>query len=105
MRRRVHSTIMNRKKDYAYRGTWEHQLSRARNLAQRGGLTKTEMMARYGRFPKRDEWWGPEKDRLEWEREWKRTHPKPHADENLKSTTKVEPQSIVVSPSQTPLVR
>ena len=63
------------------------------------------MMARYGRFPKRDEWWGPEKDRLEWEREWKRAHPKPHTDENLKSTTKVEPQSIVVSPSPTPLAR
>ncbi len=68
---------MGAKKDYAYRSTWEHQLSRARNLAQRGGLTKPEMMARYGRFPRSNEWWGPEKDRNEWERAWIQAHPKP----------------------------
>jgi len=67
------------KKDYAYRSTWEHQLSRARNLAQRGGLTKTEMLAQYGRFPRKNEWWGPEKNRQEWERAWTQAHPKPFA--------------------------
>jgi hypothetical protein len=71
-------------KDYAYRGTWEHQLSRARNLAQRGGLTKSEMLAKHGRFPKRNEWWGPEKDRDEWERAWKQAHPKPVGVESTK---------------------
>ena len=40
-------------KDYAYRSTWKHKFSRARNLAQRGGLTKKEMMKKYGRFPKK----------------------------------------------------
>ena len=35
------------KKDYAYRSTWKHKFSRARNLAQRGGLTKKEMMEKY----------------------------------------------------------
>ena len=32
------------KKDYGYRSTWKHKFSRARNLAQRGGLTKNEMI-------------------------------------------------------------
>ena len=32
------------KKDYAYRGTWEHKFSRARNKAHRGGLSKKKML-------------------------------------------------------------
>lgn len=54
------------KKDYAYRSTPKHVFSRARNLAHRGGLTKKEMMKKYGRFPKKNEWWGPEKNFKEW---------------------------------------
>ena len=48
------------KKDYAYRSTWKHKFSRARNKAHRGGLSKKEMLEKYGRFPRKDEWWGPE---------------------------------------------
>ena len=44
-------------KDYSYRGTWEHAYSRAINKARRGGLTKKEMLKKYGRFPKNGEWW------------------------------------------------
>ena len=54
------------KKDYAYRSTWKHKFSRARNLAQRGGLTKPEMLKKYGRFPKKNEWWGPEENYKAW---------------------------------------
>ena len=63
-------------KDYSYRGTWKHKLSRARNKAQRGGLSKKEMMAKYGRFPRKNEWWGPEKDAKEWEAKWIAANPK-----------------------------
>ena len=42
-------------KDYTYRGTWKHKFSRARNKAQRGGLSKKEMLEKYGRFPRKDE--------------------------------------------------
>lgn len=65
------------KKDYAYRSTWKHKFSRARNLAHRGGLTKKEMMKRHGRFPKKNEWWGPEESELEWKDQWILNHPKP----------------------------
>ena len=65
------------KMDYSYRSTWEHKLSRARNLAQRGGLTKTQMFAKYGRFPKKGEWWGPDENMKEWERLWILRNPKP----------------------------
>ena len=64
------------KKDYSYRGTWKHKLSRARNKAKRGGLTKTAMFARYGRFPRRKEWWGPEANEREWEEKWLRENPR-----------------------------
>lgn len=64
------------KKDYKYRSTWAHQLSRARNLAQRGGLTKPQMMARHGRFPKKGEWWGPEGSYEAWYAEWVKAHPR-----------------------------
>merc|ERR1719242_1659991 len=63
-------------KDYSYRGTWKHKLSRARNKAQRGGLSKKEMLAKYGRFPKKNEWWGPEKDEKEWRAKWIAANPK-----------------------------
>jgi hypothetical protein len=64
------------KKDYAYRSTWKHQLSRAKNLAKRGGMTKPEMMAKHGRFPKKNEWWGPEANEQEWLAKWTLEHPK-----------------------------
>jgi|TARA_B110000208_G_C11614935_1_gene375006 hypothetical protein len=68
------------KKDYSYRSTWKHQFSRARNLAKRGGLTKKEMMLQHGRFPKKNEWWGPEENYKEWEVQWVKKHPKPPRD-------------------------
>lgn len=64
------------KKDYAYRSTWKHKFSRARNLAQRGGLTKKEMMDKYGRFPKKNEWWGPDGSLKAWETKWVADNPK-----------------------------
>ena len=64
------------KKDYTYRGTWKHKLSRARNKAKRGGLTKTAMFARYGRFPRRKEWCGPKANEREWEEKWIRENPR-----------------------------
>ena len=63
------------KKDYSYRSTWKHKLSRAQNLAHRGGLSKKEMMKTYGRFPKKNEWWGPEKNLQEWKEKWVLEHP------------------------------
>ena len=63
-------------KDYSYRGTWKHKLSRARNKAQRGGLSKKEMMAKYGRFPRKNEWWGSEKDEKEWKAKWIAANPR-----------------------------
>ena len=67
----------NAKKDYAYRSTWKHQFSRARNLAQRGGLTKPQMMARFGRHPKKKEWWGKDGSYEAWRARWVREHPPP----------------------------
>lgn len=64
------------KKDYAYRSTYKHKLSRARNLAKRGGLTKKAMMLKHGRFPKKNEWWGTESDEKEWKDKWMRSNPK-----------------------------
>ena len=63
-------------KDYAYRSTWKHKFSRARNLAHRGGLTKKDMMTKYGRFPKKNEGWGPEKNFYEWKEKWISENPK-----------------------------
>lgn len=64
------------KKDYAYRSTWKHKFSRARNLAQRGGLTKKEMMKTYGRFPKRGEWWGADGSYEAWKKRWVKANPR-----------------------------
>jgi len=65
------------KKDYAYRSTWKHVFSRARNLAHRGGLTKKQMIKQHGHFPKNDEWWGPEENFKEWKEKWILEHPRP----------------------------
>ena len=67
--------LSNGKKDYSYRGTWAHKLSRARNKAQRGGLTKKEMKKKYGRYPRKNEWWGPEKNEKEWKEKWIKENP------------------------------
>jgi hypothetical protein len=63
------------KKDYAYRSTWKHKFSRARNLAQRGGLTKKEMLKKYGRFPKKKEWWGEDGSYEKWKEKWVAANP------------------------------
>lgn len=63
-------------KDYSYRSSWKHKLSRARNLAKRGGMTKQEMKAKHGRFPKKNEWWGPEENEKEWLAKWMLENPK-----------------------------
>ena len=65
------------KKDYAYRSTYKHQMSRARNLAQRGGMTKPQMMKRYGRHPKKHEWFGEDGSYAAWRDRWVREHPPP----------------------------
>lgn len=65
------------KKDYGYRSTYKHTMSRARNLAQRGGLTKPQMRARYGRFPKKHEWWGEDGSYEAWRARWVAEHPPP----------------------------
>ena len=62
--------LVKKTKDCAYRSTWKHKLSRARNLAKRGGMTKQKMKAKYGRFPKKNEWWGPEENEKEWLAKW-----------------------------------
>ena len=64
-------------KDYAYRSTWKHKFSRARNLAHRGGLTKKQMMKKYGRFPRKNEWWGKDKSYAAWKKRWVAEHPPP----------------------------
>ena len=63
-------------KDYTYRAAWKHKFSRARNKAHRGGLSKKAMLEKYGRFPRKDEWWGPENDQKEWEIKWIAENPK-----------------------------
>jgi hypothetical protein len=70
------AAVKPQKKDYAYRSTWKHKLSRAKNLAKRGGMTKPEMMAKHGRFPKKNEWWGPEENEKEWLVKWTKENPK-----------------------------
>jgi hypothetical protein len=62
-------------KDYTYRSTWEHAYSRAINKARRGGLSKDEMMNKYGRFPKKGEWWSPGTEK-EWIDDYITKHPK-----------------------------
>lgn len=63
-------------KNYSYRGTWEHAYSRAINKARRGGLTKEEMLKKYGRFPKNGEWWNSISEE-EWKKEYLINFPKP----------------------------
>ena len=63
-------------KDYKYRSTWKHKFSRARNLARRGGLTKKKMLEKYGRFPRKDEWWGKDSSFQEWKQKWIQNNPK-----------------------------
>ncbi len=63
-------------KDYSYRSTWEHAYSRAINKARRGNLTKEKMMEKYGRFPKRSEWWLEEITEKEWTAEYLIKFPK-----------------------------
>jgi len=64
-------------KDYSYRSTWEHSYSRAINKARRGNLTKEKMMEKYGRFPKRNEWWLEGITEKEWIAEYLIKYPKP----------------------------
>ena len=54
----------------------KHKFSRARNKTHRGGLSKNEMLKKYGRFPKKDEWWGPEANFEEWKEKWIAENPK-----------------------------
>ena len=56
------------KKCYGYRSTFKHQLSRARNLARRNGMTKAATLKARGRLPKKNEWWGPEGSQKAWEK-------------------------------------
>jgi hypothetical protein len=63
-------------KDYSYRSTWEHAYSRAINKARRGNLTKDQMMEKYGRFPKRSEWWLEGTTEKEWIADYLAKHPK-----------------------------
>ena len=69
-------------KDYAYRSTWKHKYSRAKNLAHRGGMTKENMYQKHGRFPKRTEWWGPEENEKEWTSKYILQFPKPKSEKN-----------------------
>lgn len=68
--------MLSKTKDYSYRGTWKHKFSRALNKARRGGLTKIEMMKKYGRFPRKNEWWGSETNQKDWELKWIAANPK-----------------------------
>jgi hypothetical protein len=78
-------------KDYSYRSKWKHKYSRAKNLAQRGGLTKQAMKEKYGRFPKGKEWWGPEENEKEWSTKWSSQFPKPGGEkEDEKKVTVVK---------------
>jgi uncharacterized protein (DUF924 family) len=59
-----------------YRSTWEHAYSRAINKARRNNLTKEEMMKKYGRFPKKNEWFGSGTEK-EWTENYLKMFPKP----------------------------
>jgi hypothetical protein len=62
-------------KDYEYRSTWKHKFSRAINKARRGGLSKEEMLKVFGRFPRKNEWFGSGTEK-EWKEEWIDKNPK-----------------------------
>ena len=70
------SITKGNKKDYAYRGTWKHKYSRARNKEQRGGLSKEDMMRLKGGFPKKKDWWGTDASEKEWAVKWIKANPK-----------------------------
>lgn len=74
MTKKLHGSVTG---DYSYRGTWKHKHSRARNKAKRGGLSKEKMFEKYGRFPKKHEWWGEEENEQEWFEKWIKKNPKP----------------------------
>lgn len=61
-------------KDYSYRSSWKHKFSRAINKARRGNLTKDESIKKYGRFPNKNEWWGPDTEK-EWTEKWCKENP------------------------------
>ena len=63
-------------RDYSYRGTWEHAFSRAINKARRNDLTKIEMLQKYGRFPKKNEWWN-DVNQEDWIAAYRLKFPKP----------------------------
>jgi hypothetical protein len=63
-------------KNYDYRSTWDHAFSRAINKARRGSLTKEEMFKVYGRFPKKNEWFGSGTEK-EWIAEYMIKNPRP----------------------------
>eukprot|EP01083_Nonionella_stella_P070882 189951_1 len=87
----------NGKKDYKYRGTWQHKLSRAKNKAKRGGLTKKAMMEQYGRFPRRKEWWGPEENEKEWKKKWIQDNPQYKGSTTKKKKKKNQTQEIDIN--------
>jgi hypothetical protein len=63
-------------KDYEYRSTWKHKFSRAINKARRGNLSKEKMLEKYGRFPKKNEWWLQGITEKEWIDQWIKDNPK-----------------------------
>eukprot|EP01083_Nonionella_stella_P273441 927540_1 len=87
----------NGKKDYSYRGTWQHKLSRAKNKARRGGLTKKAMMEKYGRFPRCNEWWGPEENEKEWKKKWIQDNPQYKGSTTKKKKKKNQTQEIDIN--------
>ncbi len=63
-------------KNYEYRSTWKHMFSRAINKARRGNLSKEKMFEKYGRFPKKNEWWLECITEKEWTEQWIKDNPK-----------------------------
>jgi hypothetical protein len=86
------------KKDYSYRSTWKHKFSRARNKAKRGGMTKEEMKKKYGRFPRKKEWGGPDGSEAEWKKRWIAANPKPVPESDLVTSERNVPAPDVSTP-------
>ena len=63
----------------------------AQSKEESGGLTKKEMLKKYGRFPTKKEWWGVHKNEKEWMKEWIKEHPKP---EPVKSSLKIKDKVV-----------
>jgi hypothetical protein len=57
-------------------GEWEKKFATARSLAQRNNLDKDAMFDKYGRFPKKGEWWGEDGDKETWEKKWIKQNPR-----------------------------